>query len=55
MLLLEVMKDDDGNVTDDLCPEAYQPKNVWVLDFKVESICFNGRVLVVVVRVMSHH
>ena len=30
VLLLVVMKDDDGNADDNICPEPYQPKNVWV-------------------------
>ena len=42
MLLLVVMKDDDGNANDDICPEAFESKNVWVSYFKVESIYFNG-------------
>ena len=42
MRLLVVMKDDDGNANDDICPEAFESKNVWVSYFKVESIYFNG-------------
>ena len=28
----------DTDVNDDICPEAYQSRNVWVSDFKVQSI-----------------